>query len=95
MARLELSFKYNYEFNQQLINTKDLSDEEIESITLLTINRPSISDFLSKTIFLPFDVKNLDLVVATSMLRILKYKRDKTEIKLLASQVRRILDSLM
>ena len=95
LARLELSFKYNYEFNQQLINTKDLSDEEIESITLLTINRPSISDFLSKTIFLPFDVKNLDLVVATSMLRILKYKRDKTEIKLLASQVRRILDSLM
>ena len=72
-----------------------MSDEEIESITLLTINRPSISDFLSKTIFLPFDVKNLDLVVATSMLRILKYKRDKTEIKLLASQVRRILDSLM
>ena len=95
LARLELSFKYNYEFNQKLIKTKNLSDEEVESIALLTFNRPSISQFLSNTIFSPFDVRNLDLVVATSMLRILKYKRDKTEIKLLSLQARRIVDSLM
>lgn len=95
LARLELSFKYQYEFNEKLIETNNLSDEEVESIVLLTFNRPSISQFLSNTTFLPFDVKNLDLVVATSMLRILKYKKDKTEIKLLALQARKILDNLM
>lgn len=95
LARLELSYKYNYEFNQKILETKELCDEEIEAIANFTVDRPSISEFLSKSVFLPFDTRNLDLVVATSMLRILKYKTDHNEIKLLALQASKILKSLL
>jgi len=95
LARLELSYKYNYEFNQKLLETRELCDEEIEAIANFTSDRPSISQFLSKSVFLPFDTRNLDLVVATSMLRILKYKSDHREIQLLALQAKKILKSLL
>jgi choline kinase len=95
LARLELSYKYNYEFNQKLIQANKLSEDEIEAIVNFTFDHPSISQFLAKNIFLPFDTRNLDLVVATTMLRILKYKSDPDEIKLLALQARKILDSLL
>lgn len=93
LARLELSFKYNYENHIYMSQKEELSWDDCRILADSAFQRPSICSTAILDAFSTFDTTNLKPVLATTIGRILKYKENPKEAFILANQCLTIVES--
>ena len=94
LARLELSFKMDYERHMRIAKSAELGPEECISIAQSSMNNMSILQTRVESIFSSYFIKNLDIVLATTIGRILKYKENEKEVLILAVQANSLLNGI-
>ena len=95
LARLELSFKMDYEGHMRIAKSTHLEPEECISIAQSSMNNMSILQTRVESIFSSYFTKNLDVVLATTIARILKYKENEKEVLILAVQANSLLGQIV
>jgi hypothetical protein len=94
LARLELSFKLNYEKHMKISQDNDLDWDECEFLGITSLDNPSICTTNVLRIYENFGISNLNLVLATTIGRILKYKSNPKEVFILANQCLGLIKSI-
>lgn len=95
LARLELSFRLNYENHIKISRDERIDLNECVSIGFSSLERMSILDTEIAGVFSNYNTENLEIVLATTLARILKYKTNQKELLILTSQANRLMDGLL
>lgn len=95
LARLELSFRLNYENHIKISRDEEIDFNDCISIGFSSLERMSILDTEIAGVFSNYNTENLEIILATTLARILKYKSNQKELLILTSQANRLMDSLL
>ena len=95
VARLDLSFRLNYESNMALSASQELNERECENLAIQSIQQQSILTTDISHEFSEFDLSSLPVVLATTVGRILKYKKNPSESLILAKQARKLIENIL
>jgi dTDP-glucose pyrophosphorylase len=95
LARLDLSYRLNYEEHISMARDKDLTLEECHKLAVGSLKKASILETDMSDVFKEFDTVNLPIVLASTLGRILKYKTNAKEATILTIQAILLLDELL
>lgn len=94
LARLELSFRLDYENHIKISRNEGIEERDCISIGFSSVERMSILDTDVAGVFSNYNTDNLEIVLATTLARILKYKTNEKELLILTSQANRLMDNI-
>ncbi len=95
LARLDLSYRLNYEEHIFAARNEDLTQEECYGFAVGSLKNTSILETDISVVFKEFNTDNLPIVLASTLGRILKYKGNSKETTILAIQAILLLDELL
>lgn len=95
LARLELSFRLNYENHIKVSRDEGIELNDCISIGFSSLERMSILDTEIAEVFSNYNTENLEIVLATTIARILKYKSNQKELLILTCQANHLMDTLL
>lgn len=95
LARLELSFRLKYEEHINICRNEKIDPTECISLGTASIENLSILGTVISKVFSDYYTGNLEIVLVTTLARILKYKSNPREMLILTTQANLLMDSIL